>query len=150
MKHKLISLLAAAAMTLSVAGTSLAANASMSAAETLTVNGAVALTGVPSTIDYGTILPGGEATVAPFGIHLSTNAAAGATLAITGTDFAGPSPIPTANRVIGVDASSGTSSFSQSYAAGSHDLIVNLGVNVPEGTVSGAYTSTLTFSATTN
>ncbi len=158
----------ASILVLTVAGPALAANASASTAETLSVGYTTSITGVPATLDYGTGLAGTFVYTPKFTITVSTNDPNGLTLSWLPTAMtSGSDSIAAVYHYVYITASTGltvqtgTYSFNSSAAPGmtiasgttavaNGTMDLELVVNVPTTQPAGSYSGTSTFTVSEN
>jgi hypothetical protein len=173
-RRKIAAIIAALSLALSVPGAALAATASQTANEALTVNSQITLTGLPPNINYGSGL-GGETKSSPaFTLTATTNNAAGLKVTWAASNLtSGSNVIDASSRRLFVPTFTGCTAADGfnvipaapvSYGvAGTDKLVcsrttagtatltdVVASVVLPAAAVPGAYTGTTTFKATEN
>ena len=164
-------IIAAIALTLVLAMPAAAVTSTVS--ESLTVDSAITMTGVPASINYGNAIAGGpRVTATPFDITVSSNDATGwyvsaASSVLTSSE--GTIPVTARRHVVGTVSGctnpasvtlgpsfTGTGSapdttggkvFMTSSGAGTGCAKFTAGINVPGSALAGSYTGTLTFEA---
>jgi len=168
-----VAVVAALSLVLSVAGTTLAASQSSTAAETLTVGSQVSVTNVPASLSYGSTI-GGATLSANLNVEMSTNHPTGVTLTLDASDLTrsgggtiastnrlftfarNNSPFPSGITETHADGSewsytgSPTTIASSSGPIGPANYAVVSKVFVPADATPGDYAGTLTFTVATN
>lgn len=133
--------------------------------ESLTVNTVLTITGIPASISYGAVDPGGQSGQQTFSANVTSNNPW--TFRMSGSDFTGASTIGKSARQgqLGLAAGSVTSiapstwtgfdnaafdgtTLNASGSAGSGSFNVDLRVNVPANAPGGAYSGTITYTFT--
>lgn len=161
---RLAALVAAVSLAVALPGAAFAADVT----EALNVNSALTVTGVPASIDYGSVDPGQSTAQKQVAVTVTSNSAWA--LNITGTDFngSGGRSINKSARQLTLAQGSGTSTVNvgpgttfndpalngapaeATGPAGTADLIAQLRINVPGSAPAGAYTGTVSFVASAN
>jgi spore coat protein U-like protein len=155
MLHRLSAAGLAAVLVLSVAAPAFAGTIN----ETLSVNSAISASGIPGTINYGTVDPG--ATSATQTIPFTVDANIAWKMLVSGSAFtSGTNTIPLTARYGKADAGSwiafGTQPFDNAHptfsgiagSAQAHEL--DLRVQVPTAASPGTYTGTVTWTLAAN
>ena len=157
-RSRIIATVSAAALILAIAAPASAA----SITESLSVNSVLTVTGVPASINYGAVDPGGQSGQQSFTASVTSNNPW--TFKMSGSDFTGPATIGKAARQgqlglatgsVGSMTPGGWTAFDQpafdgttvnaTGTAGSGSFNVDLRVNVPANAPGGAYSGTITY-----
>lgn len=158
LRRKLLVVAAASCLlALALPATVLAADVS----ESLTVNGAISVTGVPTSLGYGNVDPGGTSALQTIGVTVTSNGSWAAQM--SGSDFTGAGSMPASvregqlacggtavcNESAGFHAFGAGGDFGDAGAealgtAGSGTLTLDLRVKPPASQAAGAYSGTLT------
>lgn len=167
--RRFTSLFLGAVLALTVTTSAFAATSTAISSESLNVLATVSITGVPATIDYGSSPSGATVSSSPMTIVVSTNNAAGFNFTLTATNLTGAGTIPSSARRINCTMTSAGTQFpgalcsgsdaaypggsnvalGATNAAGDATFATTTKVVIPGSAPAGAYSGTLTFTATT-
>lgn len=153
--------IAALILVVAVPASTFAVTGSATVAETLTViqAAAITVTGLPSTIDLGSALPGQTTSVVTIGTAAIVPLGGVTTYSVSLTQTAltsGPNSIPATAAEFQFDTGSGSYGSMRPYPivgtifdqSNGNFLGIKTHWLIPAGTVAGSYTGTLTVSAT--
>lgn len=157
MSHsRVLAALFAAALSMSAVGSALATDSNVT--ETLTITTALSVSGVPASIDYGTVVPGAPSAAQSFLASVSANVPWKMTA--TGSDFtSGTHTLVMGARQVQVTGLAGASTDVAAYTsfgaplgtsrllyggAGPGSGTINLRINAPGSTIPGVYTGDFT------
>lgn len=145
---RIISAVAALALTLAMVGPAMAATTSATTTVTASVPNVLSMTGVPASIAFGVVVPGVASDYPTFNIGIVSNGAA-FTVTASSAGMSGPVNYPNATRLS--DNAIGTSNDTIPGGNGSLTSIPTVvGVLFPSNAPAGDYTGTITFTATTH
>jgi hypothetical protein len=163
MRRFFIAAATAAVLAALAASPVLAGNTDVTASDTVTVPSAVTITGVPASINYGTVAPGSVSPEKSYPITVSGNT--GFTFRLLGTALTGSAgtlscgfrmlafdqgTLANMQYVDSTNPSLGCQSTSTvTGSAGTTSFTVRLAIAIPASTAPGTYSGTVTFRAET-
>jgi hypothetical protein len=157
-KRSTRSILLSIALTLGLVAPTFAASQSATSTETLTVNASITLTGVPTSLSYGSTLGAQKLSATMTGVHVFTNNPTGMKVTATASDLtAGGNTIAATNRAFKFGGSAEVpyttantvlTTFPGPVPDTAADIVAS--VNVPANAMPGAYTGSVTITAVTN